>query len=282
MENLSGDGGVRVIVIFGASGYIGGAFCKEFNKRNLEFQIIWHTIPYHDIRKAIIHFKASLVINCAAFVPTPSVDLCKDNLHETTVGNAVFPSVLAAACEAAGVPLAHIGTACLYGDVKEYNESDPPTRDFNGYCGVYLSTKYLSEKVVRESCPDSYVWRIRLPFDEFDTPKNYLSKLKSFSEVWAHDNSLTHRGDFVKAALDMWELRAPFGVYNCCNPGHISAGAIISKMRAKEIILHSPAFVRHETTGSLLSTKKLTDTGVKIRPVEEAVEEALENWVPNV
>lgn len=265
-----------MIVIFGASGYIGGAFCKEFNKRDLEFQIIWHTIPYHEIRKALQQFKADLVINCAAFIPTPSVDLCKDNPHENIVGNVVFPSVLAAACEAVGVPLAHIGTACLYDDAKEYTEDDPPTRDFDGYCGVYLRSKYMSEKVVRESCPNSYVWRIRLPFDEVDHPKNYLTKLKNYPQVWKHQNSLTHRGDFAKAALDMWEMRAPFGVYNMVNPGSVNAAEIV-----KLAGWTGKTYIDGPVTGSRLSAAKLLATGVKIRDVHDAVDSAIHNWTPH-
>ena len=45
-----------------------------------------------------------------------------------------------------------------------------------------------------------------------------------------------------------------------------------------EILADGPEIVPHFSTGCRLSTKKLADAGVKLRPVEEAVEHAIKNW----
>jgi len=270
-----------MILLAGSHGYVGSAFVAELERRGLDWVAL---APYYTkmpsfeaLRSAVKSSKIELVINCAAFIPTPSVDLCKEHRAETLKGNLLFPTLLANACDLARKPFAHIGTACLYDDKKEYSETDKPTRDFNGYCGFYLETKYLSEQIVR-GYEKSYVWRIRLPFDEIDHPKNYLTKLRQYPEIWDHTNSLTHRGDFAKAALDLWDLRGPFGVYNMVNPGSINAVSILFQTNRK-----SPAIVSTgPVTGSRLSANKLMQAGVKIRPVEEAVEDALKNWRPNV
>jgi dTDP-4-dehydrorhamnose reductase len=262
-----------MITIFGSHGYIGSDLVEEMDKRRMVYGRGSYRQTFLGVMDMLRDFQSELVINASAFIPTPSVDLCKEHRLETLKGNLMFPAMLAHACELQGIPFAHIGTACLYDDKKEYSETDPPTRDFNGYCGFYLETKWMSEQIVREY-EKSYVWRIRLPFDEIDHPKNYLTKLRSYPEVWEHENSITHRGDFAKAALDLWELRAPYGVYHMTNPGSINAVSILFKMNLKSSAIISAGPV----TGSRLSAKKLLDAGVKIRPVEEAVSEAIKNW----
>ena len=55
----------------------------------------------------------------------------------------------------------------------------------------------------------SYIWRLRIPFDEVDNPRNYLSKVQRYPKVYDNVNSISHRADFVRACLDLWGLRAP-------------------------------------------------------------------------
>jgi dTDP-4-dehydrorhamnose reductase len=95
-------------------------------------------------------------------------------------------------------------------------------------------------------------------------------------------NSLTHRGDFAKAALDLHRLGADFGIYHCVNPGQISAMEVVAKMAERGLIPENKVFVKSETTGCRLSTQKLVRAGVKIREVHEAVDDAIKNWTSNV
>lgn len=272
-----------MILILG-SGYAGSAFMRECEARGLPYKMASrgpltysHYTNDYIFREMLRGFKPELVINCAAFIPIRSVDDCKNHVGETIDVNLALPVMLATVCEREDVPLAHLSTACLYNDAHEYTEEDLPTRDFKGYCGFYLRTKYMSERALRQY-PKSYVWRIRLPFDEQNHLKNYLSKLGAFDKVWSHTNSLSHRGDYVKACLDMWEKRVPCGVYNCVNKGSISAEQIISEMVSYGIHNGDCEFVPGPVTGSTLSTAKLEATGVKIRHVREALEDSLKNW----
>lgn len=266
----------KLIIVLGSTGYIGSAFCAELLARRIpHLGLSRHSFDYTDFGKMreLLHAKMpSIVINCAAFIPMPSVDLCRENRDETLKANLLLPDMLAKACELSGAPFAHIGTACLYDDKKEYIEDDPPTRGWDGYCGFYLGTKYLSELAVRKY-EKSYVWRIRLPFDELDNPRNYLSKLRRFPTVWDHINSLTHRKDFVGAALLMLEREAPYGVYNMVNTGSISAREIGSSMMGLRV-----GYATGPITGSRLSCAKLESTGVRMRPAREAVLDAVRNW----
>ena len=102
-------------------------------------------------------------------------------------------------------------------------------------------------------------------------------------------NSLSHRDDFAQACLDLWEKRAPFGIYNVTNPGFVTTRKVI---RAIEKILQPNRSFQfwesdaefYQTGGfaprsnCVLDVSKLLAAGVKMRPVEEALEAALRGW----
>ncbi len=260
-------------------GYIGSAFAKEINRLGLIHQHLSHE-DVGGFWKAHEHFKnhrPTLVINCAAFIPPESVSLCDKHPAETITGNTIFPAMLAHVCQDQGIPLAHISTGCLWSDGREHPEDDPPQRAFSGYCGFYIGAKILSEQCVRQY-PQHYVWRIRLPFDEYDCARNYLRKLADFKEVFDHDNSLSHRGDFVRACLDLWKIRAPFGTYNVMNPGSVRAKNIIDRLLVKGIRSFPCKIVSGVGGDTKVNVEKLLSTGVSIRPVEEALSDSLNNW----
>ena len=270
------------ILILGASGYLGSAFVRECDKRGIEsFAAIRGAGHHYDNRQAfdwLMDFvNPSLVINCAAFIPSPSVDACKDYPFETMATNVELPTMLAKVCSSEGVPLMHLSTGCLFDEQREYSETDVPTRGWQGYCGFYVGTKIAAEQIVSK-IPQHYILRLRLPFDEFDHPRNYLTKIAGFKTVFTHTNSLSHRGDFVKAALDLWQMRAAFGTYHMVNPGFVTAAETVALLMRQGIVAKVPQFGDNVTVGCKLSTKKLLAAGVKIRDVHEALEHAVKNW----
>ena len=62
----------------------------------------------------------------------------------------------------------------------------------------------------------------------FDNARNYLTKVQRYSKVYDNVNSISHRADFVRACLDLWERRAPFGIYNVTNPGFVTTRQVVS------------------------------------------------------
>jgi dTDP-4-dehydrorhamnose reductase len=266
------------IMLLGRTGYIGSALAKEIERRGIPAKMISRKgRDYTDeetVREQLNVLQPEVLVNAAAFIPTPSVDLCKNNKPETWRANVHLPVMLARVCQELGITFCHISTACLYDDKKEYTEDDDPTRLGDGYCSFYLNTKYFSETMVRSLCAKHYIWRIRIPFDEFDNPRNYLSKIKSHPIVWNQVNSLTHRGDFAKSALDMIERKVPFGTYHMVNKGGISAFKVLEAMEENTL----GRMFAGPVSGSILSTAKLEATGCGMRSVVDAVAEALKNW----
>lgn len=269
-----------MIILIG-NGYLGSVFARELEERKIGF---YHS-PHQQVSKfwhahtLLKDLKPELVINAAAFIPPESVKLCDDQPAETIKGNVLLPSLLANACEDQGIPLAHISTGCLWSDGEEHSEESPVQRAFTGHCGFYIGTKVLAEEAVR-AYPKHYIWRVRLPYDEVDSPRNYLSKLTQFDQVWAQTNSACHRLDCVKACLDLWELRASFGTYHMTNPGVLNVADIVSRMHKMGILASMPNLIDKKDGECRLSSQKLLSTGVKIRSAEEAISDSLENWLP--
>jgi UDP-glucose 4,6-dehydratase len=283
-----------MILVLGR-GYIGAAFATELKARGSDYKICSREVLDYTQFSLLVDLlkgkKFQAVINCAAFVTQPSVDGCEDYRSETLLVNLVFPSVLVNACQLTGTPLLHVSTGCLYnGDNNGagFREIDTPHLSFNTKCGTYVGSKELAEHVVRRH-ELSWICRVRLPFDEFDHERNLLSKLQRYSTICDETQSLAHRGDFVKACLDMIAMQVPFGTYNCTSPGAVNYAELCGKLsrvlykgKREFKFIHPDEFdktmARTPKSRCVLSAEKLLSTGVKIRPVDEAIDHSLNNW----
>lgn len=284
-----------MILLLGAKGYIGMAFVREMSQRGLEHVCLSRNATDYTDHVVFDHllktFKPELVINCAAFVCKPSVDGNEQHRTETLEANTWLPLMLARRCADQGVVLGQVSTGCLYNGDKEmvgWAEYDPPHLTFETGAGVYVGSKELAERVVRVF-PKHYLWRIRLPFDHLDNERNYVSKLIRYPKVFSALNSISHRGDYVKACLDLWERRAPFGTYNVTNQGAVTAEWICKQIN--EVLGLGKDFrfwktdefmqqmAKTRKSNCVLSVRKLLDVGVKIRLVDDAVQDSLAKWL---
>ncbi len=175
--------------------------------------------------------------------------------------------------------------------IHGFTETDTPNFSFrDGPCSFYSGTKALAEEAMA-GVGQSYLWRLRIPFDEFDNARNYLSKVQRYAKVYDNVNSISHRADFVNACLDLWERRAPFGIYNVTNPGFVTTRHVIGLIQkilqparqfefwaSDEEFYHSGA--KTPRSNCVLDVSKFLAAGVKIRGVEDALEDSLKNWKP--
>lgn len=285
-----------MILLLGSNGYIGSQFRRELTYRNIDFHRGDRSLCYNfsGLLFALKILVPELVINCAAYVAKPGVDYCEDDKHQTLQANLVAPTIIANACEVMKIPLMHLSSGCYYNGDNQgagYSEDDPPQLSFRSECGIYVGSKVMAEEVVRWY-DNTYICRIRLPFDEFDHERNYLSKLQRYPKVYSNVNSLSHRGDLVNACLDLWQRRAPFGTYNVTNGGAISAREIVTRLQKtvcagrifefwdEAEFMNSVA--RTPKSNCVLSNQKLLKTGVMMPHVEDSVDRAIQNWEPEL
>jgi dTDP-4-dehydrorhamnose reductase len=312
-----------MILLLGASGYIGGAFAVELERRRREFlPLARQRVDYTRFEVLLEYLRAQkpeFVVNCAGFTGKPNVDACELDKAGTLAGNTLLPQTLAHACAAAGIPWGHVSSGCIYSGAKissrgevrvekdltrpewhalaeekspailGFTETDPPNFCFRDPpCSFYSGSKALGEEAIA-GVGRSYVWRLRIPFDEFDSPRNYLSKVQRYAKVYENVNSISHRADFAKACLDLWERRAPFGTYNVTNPGYVTTRHVVELIekhlrpaRKFEYWRNDEEFYRQAAktprSNCVMDASKLLAAGVSIRPVEAALEDALQNW----
>ena len=84
----------------------------------------------------------------------------------------------------------HISSGCIYdGYNKVYTEEDPPNFCFKTNNGSFYSgCKALAEDLVNKN--NSYICRLRIPFDQYNNPRNYLSKLQNYNKLLNMKNSI--------------------------------------------------------------------------------------------
>ena len=315
-----------MILLLGASGYVGEAFVAELNRRKLAFTPLSRREVDYSRFDVLLNFlrerKPTFVINAAGYIGKPNVDACENAKAETLLGNVVLPVTIAHACQEADVPWGHVSTGCIYNGAKirddagqwclELELNKPEVRElflrsperFKGYsedevpkfsfrhppCSFHNGTKVLAEEAIA-GVGQNYIWRLRIPFDEQDSIRNYLSKVQRYSKAYDNVNSISHRGDYAKACLDLWELRAAYGTYNVTNPDFISTREVVGMI--EKILKPNRKFEFWESdeefykvaaktprSNCVMDTTKLLSTGVKIRSVREAVESSLRNWKP--
>lgn len=314
-----------MILLLGASGYIGQAFQSELARRRCDFiGLSRAALDYTNFETLLGYLQETrpdFLVNAAGYTGKPNVDACETARADTLQGNTLFPQTVAHACFVAGIPWGHVSSGCIYSgakidtlgglrsekdltrpDLQEivrnspdrvhgFTESDPPNFSFRDEpCSFYSGTKALGEEAIQD-IGQSYIWRLRIPFDEFDNPRNYLTKIQRYAKVYDNVNSLSHRRDFVCACLDLWEVGAPFGIYNVTNPGFITTRQVVEQVQAILKPERDFAFWENDAefykTGAItprsncvLDVTKLLATGVRMRPVHEALEDALRNWIP--
>lgn len=277
------------------NGYIGSVFAFEANLRGWSVRKVTHQeAQTWAFRYSLTSDDSDyrVVVNCAAYIKDGRADSCEDNKADTVLGNLVMPARLADACYDAKVPLLHVSTACMYNGDKDgggWAEEDTPQLSWRARsdCGTYVASKQLAEEILTKQ-GKSWICRVRLPFDNIDNPRNFLSKIRNYDKVYDNVNSLAHRGEFVTACLDMIEKRVPYGVYNVLNQGAIWTHDIIDLMNKREHMRRQFVYwdekefmesvARTPKSNCTISVKKLLATGIKMRHVGEAVEHSLDNW----
>ena len=137
--------------------------------------------------------------------------------------------------------------------------------------------------------PNVYIWRVRIPFDQFENPRNYLTKLMRYSRLLDATNSISELQEFVEASLLCWEMRVPFGTYNMTNPGEVTTREVVDLIKKSGVCDREFNFFSSEEefmrtaaitprSNCVMNSDKLRRAGIRLTEVREAIERDLRNW----
>ena len=286
-----------MIYLLGGSGYVGGAYQVFFRSKGIAFRNLSRSeLDYtrlDALRAALRRDKPEFLVNAAGYTGKPNVDACELNKAECLEGNAVLPGTIAAACEDAGVPWGHVSSGCIYSGAgpggNGFTEEEAPNFTFrSNHCSFYSGTKGLGEEVLGGH-PDLFVWRLRIPFDGVENPRNYLTKLMRYPRLLEATNSISELDEFAEATLACWTRRVPFGTYNVTNPGRVTTREVVELIARSGVCVKEFNFFGSEDefmksaaktprSNCVLDSTKLASVGITLTPVREAIERDLKAW----
>jgi dTDP-4-dehydrorhamnose reductase len=288
-----------MILLLGGSGYVGAAYQQLLTARGIAFRAatrreIDYTQPA-ELRRLLQEVRPDFLINAAGYTGKPNVDACELHKAECLFGNAVFPGYVGEACAEANLPWGHVSSGCIYSgrrtDHAAFREEDTPNFSFRAnHCSFYSGTKALGEEVLANA-GHCYLWRLRIPFDHVDNPRNYLTKLIRYSKLLEAENSISQLHEFCAATLACWEKRVPFGTYNVTNPGSVWTHEVVDLIRQSGVSTKQFEFFKSEDefmqvaaktprSNCVMDTTKLTSVGIQLTDVREAIARALKEWHP--
>jgi len=288
-----------MILVLGGSGYVGGAFLRLLSEKGIEHRSIARSeVNYYDkaaLSALIKESGASFLINAAGYTGKPNVDACEIHKADCLTGNAVLPGVLREVCEDVSLPWGHVSSGCIYTGCREdgsgFTEEDAPNFSFRqDNCSFYSGCKALGEETLA-GAENAYVWRLRIPFNHEDSPRNYLSKLLRYNRLLEASNSISHLNEFVAACFACWEQQIPTGIYNVTNTGSVTTREVVELLKKhlnpdKEFDFFSDEgefmniAAKTPRSNCTMNNSKLLGAGIEISDVHDAIERSLKNWTP--
>lgn len=275
---------MKILII--GKGYLGTRCAEAWDDAVLTDKIV-NTVE--DVEKLIDEHQPDAILNSAGVVGKPNVDWCETHQMETIKGNTILPLMIAEACQKKNVYLLHMGTGCIfYGDSPH---GDPWREDdFGNPVAVYTRSKMAADLVL-EKLPNVGVGRIRMPLDFRSHPGNLINKLASFERVVDVENSLTVVDDMIDVFHQLLHKKAE-GIFHVTNPGSIKHKEILGFYEKyvdpnhhnewiSEQELVTMGLADKKRSNNIMQSQNLAKYGITMRPVKEAVEDAVKKYAKN-
>lgn len=286
-----------MILLLGGSGYVGSAYQRHFRKLGIMYESCGRAdLDCRDLDSLTAWLwrkRPEFLINAAGYTGRPNVDACEFHKAECLFANAVLPGMIRQACERVGVAWGHVSSGCIYNgaraDGSGFTEEDEPNFTFrHNNCSFYSGTKALAEEIL-QGAQQCYIWRLRIPFNNIDSPRNYLSKLMRYERLLDVRNSLSQLDEFVRATWECWQGRLPFGIYNVTNPGSVTTREVVQLILESGVVNKPFRFFDSEEqfmreaavtprSNCVLDSSKIRSAGIQLTEVRDAIREALRTW----
>ena len=224
----------KVIVL--GNGYIGKKVYNYLTSTMTDFDVITMSKYYYQdpvllkeslfnsLKTEFNNHEQKWLVNCVGYTGKPNVDACESDKQTCWDLNVTFPTILADFCLQNNIKVINISSGCIYDGPKNYTEEDDPNFGIsNGGSSWYSKTKHAAELCL-SAYPNVYTLRIRMPIcNDFNSSKNYLTKLLKYNNLLQETNSKTVIEDLAHMVNRLINIRTiPTGIYNCVNPEPLS------------------------------------------------------------
>ncbi len=307
-----------MVLVLGAGTYIGRIFCAELRRRGHDYALPREKdySDFHLLFDCIRKAKPDFLINAASYTDAEISEPAREEMLRTNTilprlvsqvclmtntpwGHVSSCGIYSGAkiVIATGVIVEKkLSRAELLKALAEspqklrgFTESDEPNFSFRAApCNFFSGTAALAEEAIR-GIGRNYIWRLGLPFNERDEPENLLRQLLTNEKIYDGVHPASHTDDFVRGCLDLWERNALYGIYNVANPGSLTTRQIVEAIQKTLRPARNFEFWQNDTefysrknrvprANCILDVSKLLATGVSMRPLADALEDALKNW----
>lgn len=242
IDNTSISNKGKILILGG--GYVGTYLSSRFKKDGIPHSVkTSKDVDYKSvdsIKSALSGF--GFIINCVGYTGTPNVDACEQNKDLCMELNKHTATRIAGVCAEHNKTFIQIGTGCIYNTDSNgvdiaYRESDPPNFGIaHPNSSFYSRVKHMTElRLTDIEHLNGLLLRIRMPFDDKVSNKNYLTKLYNYKNLISHRNSVTDMTDVYKAIISYYNNvyleridgdENIFSILNCVS-GSITAKEIV-------------------------------------------------------
>src|ERR1700733_14765797 len=195
-----------MILLLGASGYIGRTFASELRRRGHSFipltRRAFDYTRFDFLFDYLRTMRPMFLINAASYGGNFNGTLAEGERDKMMAANALLPQMIARACLMTKTPWGHVSSGSIYNGAKVIKDGEGRVEkdlgsaevrrlfaahpgQFRGFserdeanfsfrhppCSFYSGTKALAEEAIREvGQGHCYILRLRLPFNERDEP----------------------------------------------------------------------------------------------------------------
>lgn len=280
-------------LITGAGGQLGSEWVKYLETTGEEFKAFTSkelNITLHDtVMRVVVQYQPDVIVNCAAYT---NVDGAESEPEKAFMVNKTGVENLVDACIASNCKLVHYSTDYIFSgnssDAERYPDGYPEDAEFDPI-NVYGKSKFAGEEVIKKKNMDALI--IRVSWLCSSKGKNFVNTMlrlghekNRISVVDDQIGSPSFTFDVVKKTHFLISKRVD-GIFHITSRGKISwadfAEEIFhqSALKVGVVRISSDLFpVKAKRPAfSLLSTKKLSESGLEIHDWKDGLHQLLEN-----
>ena len=279
------------VLVFGSKGWIGSQFVKLLKeKQHIVIETSVRADNEVEVAKVLKQTTPTHVVSFIGRTHGPghsTIDYLElpDKLKDNVCDNLYAPLTLAIQCSKLNIHYTYLGTGCIFladdPTKSMYNEDALP--DFFG--SSYSVVKGYTDRLMHNFNDSVLNVRIRMPITADYNPRNFITKITTYSKVCSIPNSMTVLPELLPIMIKMMESKK-VGTINLTNPGLISHNEILQMY--KEIV--NPKFTWENFTveeqnkillskrsNNQLDNTKLKEWYPEVLPIKDSIRKCLED-----